>query len=134
MLHDPNTEWEWENFTPEEMACKCCGQVRIDEGFMDRLQYMRENAGFQFKINSAYRCRKHNKRIGGASNSAHTQGRAVDIGCSHKEADWLIDNAKRFGFTGRGVNQKGDLAGRFVHLDDLLPGETGSPRPHTWSY
>ena len=35
--------------------------------------------GFKFTINSGYRCPELNKAIGGASNSQHTKGQAVDL-------------------------------------------------------
>jgi hypothetical protein len=42
----------------------------------------------------------------------------------------LLVLAAEFGFTGIGVQQKGE--GRFIHLDDV-PG-TLLPRPAIWSY
>lgn len=43
------------------------------------LQPVRNKFGDKIKINSAYRCPKVNEGIGGAKNSWHTKGQAVDI-------------------------------------------------------
>ena len=68
-----------ENFTVEEMRCPCCNQCRMDEGFIMALQEIRNNVGRPFVINSAYRCKSHNKKINGKNLSRHTYGMAVDI-------------------------------------------------------
>lgn len=43
------------------------------------LDPLREEYGFPIVINSGYRCQKLNKIVGGVKNSAHIDGRAVDI-------------------------------------------------------
>ena len=43
----------------------------------------------------------------------------------------IISKARDFGFTGIGVNQKGNA--RFIHLD-ISKDSQGRPRPHIWSY
>ena len=55
----------------------------------------------------------------------------MDIAISGSRAVELVRMALASGFTGLGVNQKGDA--RFIHLDDL-PNKDGQPRPHIWSY
>ena len=121
-------------FTAEELNCKCgeCEEHQMDPDFMDKLVAMREDLDFPFPLNSAYRCEKHNRNVGGSEHSAHVKGRGVDIRCSHRQALQIVDQAVDFGFTGIGVNQHGDS--RFIHLDDLEDQETPNPRPHIWSY
>ena len=34
------------------------------------------------QINSGYRCERHNKAVGGASNSSHIRALAIDIQCT----------------------------------------------------
>ena len=43
------------------------------------LEPLRAHFGAPIKINSAFRCQALNKAVKGATNSYHTQGRAVDI-------------------------------------------------------
>jgi hypothetical protein len=55
----------------------------------------------------------------------HSRGIAVDIAIQGPEAVRLLDLALELGFTGIGVQQKGD--GRFLHLDTR-------DTPAIWSY
>lgn len=117
-------------FNESELACKCCGVAKMDDGLMRKLDNLRQACGFPFPVTSAYRCAKHNSRVSSTGpNGPHTTGRAVDIGVRGEQAMKLIQKAVEMGFTGIGVQQKG--GGRFIHLDDL--GE-GFPRPNMWSY
>jgi len=116
-------------FTDEELSCKCCGEYKFKQATLLRLNNLRDFCGFPFKINSGYRCESYNKKKG--YTQTHSTGQAVDIALTHKQAYIVISNAKKYGFTGIGVKQKGH--GRFIHLDDLK--EAGNrPRPHIWSY
>lgn len=45
------------------------------------LERVRLVLGYPLRINSGYRCGKLNTAIGGAKNSAHTEGRAADFVC-----------------------------------------------------
>ena len=36
---------KWPNFTPKEIACKCCGEIVVDEASMDALQRLRDIVG-----------------------------------------------------------------------------------------
>ena len=49
----------WENFTLEEFACKHCGENKIEHELIDKLQLLRSDVGFPFKITSGYRCADH---------------------------------------------------------------------------
>lgn len=66
-------------FSDKELSCKCCGLNKIDDNFLALLVDIREHAKISFIINSAYRCEAHNKAVGGAINSKHVKGLAVDI-------------------------------------------------------
>ena len=41
----------------------------------------RERLGKPIIVNSGYRCAKHNREVGGATNSQHMKGEAADIRC-----------------------------------------------------
>jgi hypothetical protein len=57
------------------------------------LDKLREQYGKPFIISSGYRPEEYNAKIGGASNSAHITGQAIDIRDSGKELQtWLIEN------------------------------------------
>ena len=40
-------------------------------------------AGISFNVNSGFRTKKHNKKVGGKANSAHTKGYAADFKCTN---------------------------------------------------
>lgn len=72
-------------FKEKELACKCCGQLppfareNIEALVCEVLDPAREKLGSPIVVNSGYRCPKHNKEVGGATNSQHLLGQAADI-------------------------------------------------------
>lgn len=98
--------------------------VNFDPMTAMRFECLRAAWGKPLVINSGYRTPAHNRAIGGASNSAHLKGRAVDIRMPENEQEAFIELARTLGYTGIGRYQS------FVHLDDVMPGEfAGIPRP-----
>lgn len=67
------------NFTRDELQCPCCNEILINQTFLDQLQLIRTEMDRPFSINSAYRCKNHNKDVGGSPKSNHLKGCAVDI-------------------------------------------------------
>jgi len=51
----------------------------MNADFLKLLDECRHIAGVPFHINSSFRSREKNKAVGGASNSMHVFGRAVDV-------------------------------------------------------
>ena len=89
-----------EHFKKEELFCPCCKQVK-DTSFWLKLQTLRYLTG-PLIINSAFRCEKHNKKIGGSKNSFHQRGRAVDISIkkmSSVEKANLVKNSLNLGLS-----------------------------------
>ena len=118
-------------FTEEELVCRHCNEVGMNDEFMQKVDALREKLGFSFPVNSAYRCANHPIGARKAFPGAHASGRAIDIGVAGEEAYKLIQGALEAGFTGIGVSQKGTT--RFIHLDNL-ESKNYRPRPHIWSY
>lgn len=123
----------WEYFTEDELKCKGTGQCDMDADFMEKLIMLREAFNKPIFLSSAYRSKEHNEKVGGAPNSPHTYGKAVDILVSGSDAYRVIDLALKLGFTGIGVSQKGPHDKRFIHLDTMT-NSSSSPRPTIWSY
>lgn len=68
------------NFTVKEFACKDGSDyILIDTELVKLLQNIREHFGKPVTINSAYRSKTYNKKIGGAKSSQHCLGTAADI-------------------------------------------------------
>ena len=63
-------------------------------------------------VNSGYRCKKHNEKVGSKENSAHRRGTAADIKCTNSiDRFKIIKLAYEAGFKRMG------LEGNFIHLD-----------------
>ncbi len=126
----------WKNFSYRELSCKCgaCTEEsgrHIDPYLMKGVQLLRNACNFPFVITSAYRCKNHKAEAGKTTPGTHNKGLAVDIKVSGQQAHTLLGIAMGMGcFTGIGINQKGDHATRFIHLDVDLDGT----RPWVWSY
>ncbi len=104
---------------------------KIEHELIDKLQALRTDCGFPFKITSGFRCADHPVEKNKSKPGTHALGLAADIGVRGKQALEIISKATDYGFTGIGVNQKGNA--RFIHLD-ISKDSQGRPRPHIWSY
>ena len=123
----------WPNFAFNELACSETGECEMDAVTMNRLQRLRDHFGDPMVITSGYRSPAHSIEVAKSSGpGAHAKGRAVDIACAGADAYDILNEAFALGFTGIGVKQSGEH--RFLHLDDLGPGEHSVPRPSIWSY
>jgi uncharacterized protein YcbK (DUF882 family) len=85
---------------------------KMDKDFLEKLDYARGNAGVPFKINSGYRTKEWNLKVGGRVGSSHLKGLAVDIHCNNSRDRALIINA----LMEVGVNRFG-IARTFIHAD-----------------
>ena len=123
----------WEYFSVDELKCKGTDECNMDEGFMERLVTLRHKFNKPMVISSGYRSSSYNQVIGGARNSPHLYGKAVDVLVSGKAAHKLIGLAIQHDFTGIGVSQRGLYESRFLHLDTMDNSDI-HPRPWVWSY
>lgn len=130
----PAAVWRWPHFTPEEMACRGDGSLKMDETFLDRLESLRGIVGFGLTVNSGYRSPAYNLKVADSGDAGpHTTGRAVDFQLVGLQVFKVLEVAAQIGFTGIGLSQKGDPSKRFIHLDDLAAAPE-QPRPWVWSY
>lgn len=67
----------------DEVKCKCkfkdCTHTLVSPLAIDAFYRMRLAFGAVLRINSFYRCQKHNKSVGGSNSSSHKSGLAVDV-------------------------------------------------------
>lgn len=76
------------------------------------LDLIRGDAGIPFIIESGKRTQEENKTVGGATNSAHLTGEAVDIRCLTSENRYkIITSAIK-----HGINRIG-IGSNYIHLD-----------------
>lgn len=86
--------------------------VNMDGNFLAMLDNARDIAQIPFKINSGYRTKEHNKKVGGVSKSSHLIGKAADIACSGSRERWIIlDSLIKAGFNRIGIGNT------FIHVD-----------------
>lgn len=71
--------WRSSYFHPSEFASKGNGEVRIEERLLVALDRARRDVGHPIRIVSGYRDAKHNIWVGGAPDSQHLHGTAVDL-------------------------------------------------------
>lgn len=109
----PMSEWRWDNFSPEELACRGTGKLAIDERSMDMLQKLRTVLGKPIILNSAYRSPEHNRRVGGAKGSLHMKAMAYDCRMDNHDPQYFMEVAKNVGFNG--IGQYADKG--FTHID-----------------
>lgn len=118
------------DFRASEFWCPCAeceknGIIgKMDEGFMEKLQAVRDGMGEALKITSGFRCIAHNATLDSSQpDSEHLYGHAADIAVSTAEDRIdLIDIALREGMIGFGI------AKDYVHLDD------GARERRAWTY
>lgn len=99
-------------FKTDEFKCSCCNKVIVSGWLIHLLNKVRGTYGKPMIVNSGYRCKKHNKKVGGKDNSAHRRGTAADIKCTNSVDRFkIIELAYEAGFKRLG------LEGSFIHLD-----------------
>lgn len=88
----------------------------MDKDFIKKLDAAREQSLLPFKINSGFRTKEHNKKVGGTPGSSHVRGKGADIaaltsGTRLRVVKALLDA----GFTRVEVSTDGH-----VHVDDMV--------------
>ena len=112
-------------FKESEFKCKC-GKCELPQNvpsdeLINLLVEIREFFGNKVLINSGYRCKTHNKKVGGATNSQHTIGSAVDFRVEGVDTQIVFHHCiKMYGDRPLGIAvkiNKDNPMGGFVHLD-----------------
>lgn len=66
-------------FSVKEVSCRCGCGATIKLEMLDKLNDIRKMYGKPISLTCGARCPTHNAKIGGAKNSAHISGEAVDM-------------------------------------------------------
>jgi hypothetical protein len=124
-------------FSDNELACRHCGEIKLAEGFLDKLNALRLSVAHPMTVNSCCRCKYHNTNIGGKADSFHLTSHAwgccaIDISMVNwtSQKRWtFIRTAMAQGWS-IGVNfQK-----NFIHLDRRTDYDTGWAEPIFFPY
>ena len=110
-------------FKESEFECKCgCGKT-VTQEVKDKAESAREFLGAPMIISSGARCFKHNRDEGGAPNSTHLTGEAIDVRVFNSRQRYLVFKAlERAGFTGFDIQR------------DYVHGDTGRPEAIIFKY
>lgn len=81
------------HFKTSEFRCHCCGKCIIVPELIISLEALRSKVNTPIRINSGYRCEKHNKEIKGSKTSYHMRGMAADIRCRKDKMPQLLDES-----------------------------------------
>ena len=99
--------------------------LNMDNDFLQMLDMAREIANIPFKINSGYRTKEHNEKVGGKPQSSHLVGKATDIAYKDsRERYIIITSLQEAGYNRLGISKT------FVHVDN---DQTKSPNV-IWTY
>jgi uncharacterized protein YcbK (DUF882 family) len=114
-------------FRLEEFNCTHTGTGgdNMDPEFLEKLDLLRENCGFSFRITSGWRAATHpaEARKAQPGTGTHCQGLAADIAVSNGfERMNIVHEALKLGFGGIGV------AKGFIHVDGR------KTTPVMWTY
>ena len=100
-------------FTIDEFACPCCGECQMNIDTLLRFDKARMIANTPFKINSGYRCKKHNLEVGSTSEN-HPSGHAGDVDCqTGQQRIKILTGLIKAGFKRIGIHKT------FIHADDM---------------
>jgi hypothetical protein len=88
-----------QHFVSKEFACHHCGETKVNIELIIALEKLRSLVNAPIVITSGYRCPLHNKVVGGARNSQHKYGNAVDIKIKGYSPAQVARLAKKCGFT-----------------------------------
>ncbi len=94
------------NFKSTEFDCHgfgCCNSTDISLQLVDILQEVRDHFKKSVTVNSGFRCKVHNKAVGGASKSNHLKGSAADIVVSGVEPKEVAKFLESIGVLGIGL-------------------------------
>lgn len=105
------------HFTETELRCRCrrpeCDAVPMDQIFMQRLEALRVEWGKPLLPTSGQRCEFQNRLVGGAPDSYHLKGRAVDFWFQDTEELARFETlAAKFGMNGLGSGR------HLIHCDN----------------
>ena len=109
LLNDLNVS---EHFKISEFKCNDGSQeIMLEYKLVKLLQKLRWVVGKPIKINSGYRTKTYNHKVGGSPRSQHLLGRAADIVVEGYTPSQIAELADQLGFDGIGIYDT------FCHVD-----------------
>ena len=141
-----DNEWgtKYPNFKKNEFKCPCGKCNGYGEGIastlVKTLQDLRNKYDKGITITSGYRCSTHNKKVGGTTNSKHTQGLAADFYMSGFNSQSTrvnvineLKKTKYYRYAYCNVNGNYPNMGNVVHIDTKLV-DTDEKKTYTGTF
>lgn len=94
--------------------CPCCSIAGLEDAALYAFMELEKEFETRLIITSAYRCEKHNRKVGGAEESYHKKGQAIDF--SHPSLSVLKDIANWLSIDWDG-GFKFYKDKKFIHID-----------------
>lgn len=113
------------HFSDSELRCKCCGQNFVKVELLNLAERVRHELGdHAMHPTSVCRCEKNNAKAGGAADSQHVKGLAMDFYIKEIPAEEVYERLKALREEGKLLQLKGlflykykDPSKNFVHID-----------------
>ena len=106
-----------QHFTVGEIVCKDSSPEYIINGaVLEGLEKLRKIIGKPIIINSGYRTEEYNKKVGGAKDSQHCLGNAIDFHIDGLSSTQIYDILEKNNFLGKVFTGIGLYDG-WVHVD-----------------
>jgi len=110
------------NFSLREFECSCGCDTPDDvlenlKELAENLQKVRDVINKPISLTNAYRCKSHNKKVGGVKTSQHILGKAADIQVKGMDTDDVADTVEELMY--KEIIKQGGV-GRydsFTHID-----------------
>jgi len=107
------------DFPVSFFKCSHCHVNGVKQEIIDVLQEFKDYTQMNIFVTSGFRCKLHNKNVGGVPNSYHTKGLAADIRVIDQNGDWLSGAEIAALAEESGLFENGGVGTykTFVHLD-----------------
>lgn len=129
MSRKPPKNFQWDEFDSPDTPGS--GRENMHRKTLRKVGKARKIARVPFVITSAYRTPSHNAEVGGVEDSAHVNGRAVDI--SIEGMSWAQVVLVLVALVIAGFRRIG-LARTFIHVDDDPSKPKDKRGIATWDY
>ena len=108
------------NLSRHEFACKCgCGFDTMDWETVTLVQALCDRFNTKVLVHSGCRCTTYNRKVGGAKDSQHIKGRAMDISLEGVSPETVYEYLDRWNKDNLGLG----LYKTFVHVDTRSSGK-----------
>ena len=105
----------------KETSCKCGCGLNVQPDFLVLLNKIRTDYGKPIIVLSGARCPTHNAKIGGAKNSSHIEGLAVDLMRSASLRTFLEANLTKYDIYMEAPQATGNDDNGWLHITTRAP-------------